>query len=213
MFNAKLLDYSLKGEVYLPETTEETELWSRFLLESSIAGGDDNIRENITLQLIKAEPSPGKHGWDGQLGRLKIEVKNETQSVSNSSSRLNGTGIFNNVSWKSFKKYQEDKGLYLQGGYTREGRLIYCVAFEMKHILPIIEAKLRSVLPDGIDRDSMDVQVSISAKDYPEEAEVVLFPQNFNHRHFSQNLGELITRNWYNRTQIRSTRLAPLSLS
>jgi len=213
MYSSKLFDFALRGDVYVPETPEEMEQYSKFLLESSIAGGDDNIRENITLQLIGADSVPGKHGWDGKLGNYKIEVKNETQPSLESQSRMNGSGMFNNVSWRSFKKYEEDKGLYVHAGYTREGCLMYCVAFDMKHLLPLIEAKLLAVLPEREDRDGIDVQVSISAKDFPDELEVVLFPALLNHKHYSQKLFRLLTKNWSERTQIKSTRLAPLSLS
>jgi len=205
----KLLDYSLNGTIHVPENEEEAKEWIKFLLEGSIAGGDDNIREMITLKLIGAESVPGKHGWDGKLGSYMIEVKNETMPIDG---RLSGAGLFNNVTWKSFKKYEDQKGLYLQAGYTRDGKLMYCIAFDMKHLLPIIEAKLQKTIPDRKE-NGRDVQVSISAKDFPDEVEVVFFPPVFEHQKYSNNLFKLLTQNWLDRTQLRSSRLAPKSLS
>jgi len=211
MYIDKMTKYALTGEVYIPETEEEIREYVTYLTENSISCVDDNIREEITLNLISAESIPGKHGWDGKIGTNMVEVKNETQSL-DPSSRFNGSGMFNNLSWDSFEKYKS-KGIYLQGGYTRQGRLKYCIAFDIKHLLPKMEQALLKIDPSGTGGSSVNAQISVSVADYPEDIEVVFLDKNLDFTEYSLKLFKALTKNWCDRTTIRSTRLAPLSLS
>jgi len=205
MYIDKLTQYALTGEKFIPETQEEILSYISYLTVNSVSANDDNTRERITLSLIDAATLEGKHGWDGKKGRTNIEVKNETQGLSDKS-RYNGSGMFNHLSEKSFTKYKNG-GIYLQAGYTREGRLEYCIAFDMKHLIPKMEKSL-----DSKSGDKKNVTVNISVADYPEEIEVVYISKNLDFSRYSKRLFDLITKNWCKRTQIMSKRLAPLNL-
>ena len=211
MYIDKMTNYALTGKIYVPETEEEIHEYVSYLTENAISCVDDNIREEITLNLIAAKSIPGKHGWDGKLGTNMIEVKNETQSA-DPTSRFNGSGMFNNLSWGSFEKYKQ-KGIYLQGGYTRQGRLKYCIAFDIKHLLPKMEQALLKVDPSGTGGTSVSASVSVTVADYPKEVEVVYMDRNLDFTEYSMKLFNILTKNWCDRTTVRSTRLAPLSLS
>lgn len=194
-----IMHYAKTGELNDFTTLEEANQFARFSTERMMSGGGDSVRERITVELVHGKHIDGKHGWDGTKGKFQLEVKNETIGENKS---VDGRGIFNNITWKSFSKYENDEGLFISAGYSRTGVLLYALAFNMKHLNPILEAKLESVLPNRIDKNKKNVTVNVSSKDFPEEFEVIYLPENMKRSDYSRRMWKLLGNNYADRTKL-----------
>ncbi len=197
------MNYAKTGVLSDFDNLEEANAFSRFSCENLMTGGGDSVRERITVDLIHGHHISEKHGWDGKRGNLFLEVKNETIGENKP---VSGRGIFNNLTWKSFQKYKNENGLYISAGYSREGVLLYAVAFDIKHILPVLEESLMKVFPDGEDRIRENTTVSISAIHFPDKLEVIYIPDCFQYKKYSDRLTNLIFSN--KKTKLGKTRLS-----
>jgi len=202
----KIMYYAKTGELKKFTSLEEANEFALFSCRNLISGGGDFIRERVSIDLVHGEHYEEKHGWDGRKGNYFLEVKNETIGINeNGEKTVSGRGIFNNLTWKSFQKYETQKGVYISVGYSRTGVLLYAIAFDIKHILPILEEALLEKLPNREDKQKTNVSVSISAAQFPKEVEVLYIPKVLIWDNYSENLLKLLANN--KSTKLSSRRL------
>lgn len=200
-----VMHYAKTGQSKEFASLEEANSFAKFASENILTGGGDSIREKITVDLVHGTHIDEKHGWDGKRGHTWIEVKNETLGLYGKS--FSGKGVFNNLTWKSFKKYETQEGIYISAGYSRSGVLLHAFAFDMKELVPLLRSKLQEKLPYG-DEKGKNVTISVSVKDYPEKCEVVYLPNNFEINLYSKLLRKVLINNQADGTKINARYLS-----
>ena len=196
-----VLHYIKTGNYPEFKDLSEANAYAEFCTNKLLTGSGDEVRERATLEMIYATQIPGKHDWDGKKGKTYIEVKNETMSIGG---RYFGKGIFNNLTWKSFKKYQAG-GIYLHGAYDRNGVLEFILAFRVEHLLPKMHAVLMEKLPNG-DVENKNATVNIAASDFPDKVEVCYVRENLEIVKYSKRLFKLIANGICDMTKIHGAR-------
>ena len=199
-----ILHYIKTGETPSFTSLTEANEFANFATKNLLTGTGDTIRERATLEMIHATQLEGKHDWDGYKGKknkIDIEVKNETQKQNGN---YTGSGIFNNITWRSFAKYEKG-GLYVHGAYNRSGVLEFIVAFRIEHILPKLRAALKKKLPNG-DVKGKNVTVNITSSDFPLDIEVCYVKENINIIEYSSRLLMLISAGLHNKTKVHGKR-------
>jgi len=171
---------------------KEAQEYIDFATSKLLTGSGDELRERVTIEMVNGQHSSDKHGWDGHKGKLNIEVKNETEKPKGG---FTGSGIFNNLTWSSFEKYQQG-GLYLHGGYDREGVLSFVVAFDIGHLLPKMKEALMKKLPNG-DEQGKNVTVNIKGSDFPALVEVVYENPYMKRNCYTRYLNKIIADSQY----------------
>jgi len=194
----QLIEYVKTGKFPEFHNNEEYRKFCEFSTVNMITGAGDSVRERISIELIHGNHIDEKHGWDGKKGNLFIEVKNETLQQK---SGLSAKGIFNNLTWRSFNKYSKDNGIYLSAGYSRDGILLYALAFEMKDIIHHLEKALKENIGD-VDVNNKNTTVSLNIRHFPERFEVIYLPENINTKNYSSLLLKRLIDNKFNKTKL-----------
>ena len=101
------------------------------------------LREEVTKWVLGKEASKSKLGYDDDVDPIEVKPKNYTGGK-----KLNGSGSFNDLTWKRHEKYLNDSAIVVSSGFVY-GKLVYIVQFEYKDIQPRILKYLNKHLPDG----------------------------------------------------------------
>jgi len=174
------------------------ENFTKNIVNYALVNGSDAIREQLVLSSIGAESVDGKHGWDGKLKKIMVEVKCET--VSNSTNRVSGKGTFNNLTWKSFQKYKAG-GIYLNAGFDRDGRVLYIIAFEIRDILEDMEKHLLERIGES-DRIRTNTMFHVTSANIPDNFEVVYLPKIIDTTKYVKPFLKKLTRNYFDSIKI-----------
>jgi len=205
-----ILEFSKTGATptFSSEQTSESNDFIATLIELTVSNESRNegVRERVAIELINAEHLTEKRGgWDGRKGRKMVEVKSESQGTKG----LSGKGRFNQLTWDSFRKYQEDEGYYIAISFNEHGHIIYALAFEMNHLLPKMESLLIEKIGtrDQVGKKEKNVNVCISHTDFPEKFEVLFLSKQLDPDWFVGKFGKKIMDNYYNNTKLNKVRL------
>ena len=115
------------------------------------------LREYLTLLVAGYQHSEGKIGYNGFAttgpgGKtLHCEVKPSNArraDIANGRSKLNGSGSFNDYTWKRLEKDTANDPNILVSGFV-DGRLVYILEFPFHALIPKLKAQLEKKLPNG----------------------------------------------------------------
>jgi len=184
-----LYEYAMTGNLIEPDSKETT--WELLKQHTLLTMGVENdIKEQLGLELINGKHIKDKHGWDGYHDKFFVEVKSETIG---DGKKLSGKGIFNNITFESISKYENDKGILMFVGYSRTGQFLYSIACDMSLVAPLLKKELLKKFPEGNCSEGENTTVTITLsnlKDIP--FEVVYYPMISDRSLYSEELRKVL---------------------
>ncbi len=131
-------------------------------------------REAITKYEVGLDSSDSKHGYDDDYEAIEVKPQNYRGK-----SKVNGSGHFNDMTWRRHYKYLKDEMTILKSGFYY-GKLIFIVEFPYTVISNKIESRLKKILPNGDEVRKYDRWGTFTFDDWKDDFTIRYVSPNIN---------------------------------